>query len=110
MFDSYRENTLRYYPERCVNCRRCSQVCPHGVFSEGIERAGLVRPEACMECGACAGNCPAGAIEVQSGVGCAWAMIRAALRGKGMDSADCGCGGGDAGSCCGTGSPGSEET
>ena len=45
-------------------------------------------------------NCPVQAIEVQSGVGCAWAMIGAALRGKDMDSGECGCGG-EAGSCCG---------
>jgi hypothetical protein len=53
-----------------------------------------------MECGACALNCPVQAIEVQSGVGCAWAMISAALRGKSMDSGECGCGG-ETGSCCG---------
>ena len=82
MFDSYTETTLEYYPERCINCRRCTQVCPHGVFSEGPERAELVHPEGCMECGACALNCPVQAIEVRSGVGCAWAMISAALRGK----------------------------
>ena len=99
MFDSYRENTLRYYPERCINCRLFSQVCPHGVFAEGGERAELVQKTRCMECGACALNCPVQAIEVQSGVGCAWAMINAALRGKDMDSAECSCGG-DAGSCC----------
>lgn len=99
-FDSYVENTLRYYPERCFNCRRCTQVCPHAVFEDGNEHALLARPEACMECGACARNCPAQAIEVQSGVGCAWAMISAALRGKGMDSAECSCGG-EENSCCG---------
>jgi ferredoxin len=93
-------NTLRYYPERCINCRRCTQVCPHGVFAEGPEHAELVLPAACMECGACALNCPVQAIDVQSGVGCAWAMISAALRGKDMDSGTCGCGG-EAGSCCG---------
>jgi NAD-dependent dihydropyrimidine dehydrogenase PreA subunit len=101
MFDSYTENTLRYYPERCINCRRCTQVCPHRVFGEGEERALLVNAKACMECGACALNCPVQAIEVESGVGCAWAMISAALRGKDMDSGECSCGG-DGGSCCGS--------
>ena len=86
MFDSYLENTLIYYPERCINCRRCTQVCPHAVFAEGEMQAQLAQPSACMECGACALNCPTQAIEVQSGVGCAWAMIDAALRGRDMDS------------------------
>jgi NAD-dependent dihydropyrimidine dehydrogenase PreA subunit len=100
MFDSYNENTLRYFPDRCINCRRCTQVCPHGVFAEGTDRAVLKTPQACMECGACAMNCPVHAIEVQSGVGCAWAMIRAALRGKDIDSCECCCGGPES-SCCG---------
>jgi NAD-dependent dihydropyrimidine dehydrogenase PreA subunit len=99
MFDSYLENTLLYYPEKCINCLRCTQVCPQGVFADGKEHAELMQPAACMECGACARNCPAQAIEVQSGVGCAWAMIRAALRGKDMDSGECGCGG-ETESCC----------
>lgn len=99
MFDSYRETTLRYDPDRCINCRRCTQVCPHGIFAEGESAAELVHPDRCMECGACALNCPVQAIVVQSGVGCAWAMIGAAIRGKDMDSGECGCGG-EAGSCC----------
>jgi ferredoxin len=100
MFDSYLDNTLQYHLDRCINCRRCTQVCPQGVFAEGKEHAELIQPSACMECGACALNCPVQAIEVQSGVGCAWAMISAALRGKSMDSGECGCGG-ETGSCCG---------
>ena len=100
MFNSYTETTLRYYPDRCINCRRCTQVCPHGVFDEGESIAVLARPGACMECGACALNCPVQAIEVQSGVGCASAMISAALRGKDMDSGECTCGGPED-SCCG---------
>jgi NAD-dependent dihydropyrimidine dehydrogenase PreA subunit len=100
MLDSYRETTLRFDRERCINCKRCTQVCPHAVFSEGTETAELSRPSACMECGACALNCPVQAIAVQSGVGCAWAMIGAALRGKDMDSGECSCSG-DEGTCCG---------
>lgn len=99
MFDSYNETSLKFYPDRCVNCRRCIQVCPHGVFGSGKEHVDLVLPASCMECGACALNCPVQAIEVQSGVGCAWGMINAALRGKDMDT-ECICGGED-GSCCG---------
>jgi ferredoxin len=109
MFDSYRENTLVYHPELCINCKRCTQVCPHRVFTEGEKRADLARPSECMECGACALNCPTQAITVESGVGCAWAMISAALRGRDMDSCTCGepgdscCGGGEKepSSCCG---------
>jgi NAD-dependent dihydropyrimidine dehydrogenase PreA subunit len=100
MFDSYTETTLHYYPDRCINCKRCTQVCPHGVFAEGENTAVLAHLSACMECGACDLNCPVQAIEVRSGVGCAWAMISAALRGKDMDSGECSCG--DPGeSCCG---------
>jgi NAD-dependent dihydropyrimidine dehydrogenase PreA subunit len=100
MFNSYLESTLHYYPERCINCKRCTQVCPHGVFTEGAEHAELVYPASCMECGACAANCPVQAIEVKSGEGCAWAMIGAALQGKDMD-AECSCCGEDS-ICCQT--------
>jgi hypothetical protein len=41
-----------------------------------------------MECGACMVNCPTRAIEVDSGVGCAMAMIKAALLGR--DEVVCG--------------------
>ncbi len=75
-------NTLMFNAERCINCGMCSTVCPHGVFvtEERIPR--VTHPEACMECGACQHNCPVGAIKVNSGVGCATAMIYAALTGK----------------------------
>jgi NAD-dependent dihydropyrimidine dehydrogenase PreA subunit len=98
MLDSYTYSSLRYDSDRCINCGRCTQVCPHAVFEKGPERVALAHPAACMECGACALNCPADAIVVQSGVGCAWAMIAAALRGKNMDT-ECSCG--DDGACRG---------
>ena len=76
-------NTLQYHSQLCIGCGMCASVCPHGVFGcDGAEPAELVRPEACMECGACQVNCPTDAIAVDSGVGCAAAMIFAALTGK----------------------------
>lgn len=66
--------------EKCIGCRMCTEVCPHGVFTIENGKAQIVDRDACMECGACAGNCEVGAITVKSGVGCATAVIIAALR------------------------------
>lgn len=82
MFSVSVVNTLQYDPELCIGCEMCRIVCPHAVFAMNGRVAQLVRPEACMECGACQLNCPTDAITVESGVGCAAAMIRAALTGK----------------------------
>lgn len=86
--NSYLTNTLRYEPGLCSGCGMCSIVCPHGVFAQNGRLARLVHPERCMECGACQLNCPTGAIAVDSGVGCAYAMIRRALTGKDLASED----------------------
>jgi len=82
MFNSYRTNTLGYDPALCVGCGMCETVCPHRVFLMDGRLAQVVRARACMECGACQLNCPTGAIAVDSGVGCATAMMLAALRGS----------------------------
>ncbi|MGC8786887.1 MAG: 4Fe-4S binding protein [Anaerolineae bacterium] len=76
------QNTLEYDAQLCVGCGLCSTVCPHGVFGLDGGVAVLLRPDDCMECGACQLNCPTGAIKVDSGVGCAAAMIYAALQGR----------------------------
>jgi NAD-dependent dihydropyrimidine dehydrogenase PreA subunit len=81
-------NTLVFRPGRCTNCGMCLKVCPHRVFAPGERRVKMARADLCMECGACQMNCPSGAIAVDSGVGCAAAMIKAALRGK--DEVVCG--------------------
>lgn len=72
-------NTLRYNPDACTGCGMCLEVCPHGVFAQKDRLVEMVRGQACMECGACQLNCPTGAIVVDSGVGCAAAMMLAAL-------------------------------
>lgn len=85
MFNSYTLNTLRFDQRACTNCGLCLAVCPRGVFASGKKAVRLVYPENCMECGACQLNCLYNAIQVESGVGCASAMIGAALRGKKLD-------------------------
>jgi NAD-dependent dihydropyrimidine dehydrogenase PreA subunit len=90
MFNVSVFNTLQYDPELCIGCEMCSLVCPHAVFAMNGRVAQLVRPEACMECGACQLNCPTDAITVESGVGCAAAMIYAALTGKKEPTCDTG--------------------
>jgi NAD-dependent dihydropyrimidine dehydrogenase PreA subunit len=99
MLNSYASNTLQYAPELCSNCGMCSIVCPHAVFAPGERTAQLAKRQACMECGACQRNCPTSAITVDSGVGCAAAMIRAALTGK----KEVTCGSTTGPSCCGGG-------
>ena len=82
-------NTLRYNPDDCIGCGVCLDVCPHAVFAQKDRVVVMANGQACMECGACQVNCPTGAIMVDSGTGCAAAMIRAALLGK--KEATCGC-------------------
>ena len=89
MLNAYEVNTLVYHPELCNGCAMCVAVCPHAVFAMQGRKAMLVQPKACMECGACQVNCVTGAIAVESGVGCATAMIIAAL--KGQREVSCGC-------------------
>lgn len=90
-------STLNYNSEKCAGCRRCVEVCPHGVFEMHDKRAVVTDRDLCMECGACALNCEFGAISVQSGVGCAAAVINSLIKG-GPPSCDCSSGGS---TCCG---------
>ena len=87
--------TLSLDDEKCVECGKCAEVCPHGVFDLDGGKARIAEKDLCMECGACALNCPAGAIEVNAGVGCAAAIIKGWFTGG---EPTCGCG--DDGGCC----------
>jgi MinD superfamily P-loop ATPase len=89
MFNSYLENTLVLDVQKCNGCTMCVTVCPHQVFAMVDHHASIVNSTACMECGACQVNCAADAITVHSGVGCASAMINAALTGKKEVSCNC---------------------
>jgi len=79
--------TLKIHEDRCIGCGMCLEVCPHAVIAmNGSGRAWVLDRDACMECGACSRNCPAEASSVQSGVGCAAAVINDML---GRDSSPC---------------------
>ena len=90
MLNAYATNTLQYDPSLCIWCGVCVDVCPHAAFEMQGRLAYLVNQQACMECGACQLNCPVNAIRVESGVGCAAAMIRASLRGQKEEACSCG--------------------
>ena len=83
-------NTLKFDSALCTGCGVCIDVCPHGVYALDHHTIQVVHADACMECGACQVNCPFGAISVDSGVGCAAAMISAALLRKSQAEATCG--------------------
>ncbi|MHC4355709.1 MAG: mercury methylation ferredoxin HgcB, partial [Planctomycetota bacterium] len=77
--------TLELDAEKCIGCKKCEEVCPHGVFVVADGKAQIADRDNCMECGACQINCPADAISVGAGVGCAQAVINGFLRGTEPD-------------------------
>ena len=85
--------TLILSSAKCVGCGKCTEVCPHSVFVLENDKAAILDKNSCMECGACAKNCPTDAISVNSGVGCAYAVIMGWLTGS---EPSCG-----SGVCCG---------
>jgi NAD-dependent dihydropyrimidine dehydrogenase PreA subunit len=97
--------TLQLAADKCSGCGMCLEVCPHEVFKMNSSHAVIRNRDACMECGACSRNCPAGAISVQTGVGCAAAVINSLL---GRQGGACSCSiepgnpvTGKQGGCCG---------
>jgi NAD-dependent dihydropyrimidine dehydrogenase PreA subunit len=81
--------TLQLDENKCSGCGMCLDVCPHEVFKMNSKHVIIKNRDACMECGACSLNCPTGAIAVQSGVGCAAAVINSLL---GKNGGECCCG------------------
>ena len=80
--------TLALDHGKCTGCGMCLEVCPHAVFEMNGKSVRITDRDACMECGACTKNCPVSAVTVQSGVGCAAAVINQLLGRTG----DCCCG------------------
>lgn len=81
--------TLHVNSSKCTGCGMCLEVCPHNVFEMNGKSVEISHRDSCMECGACSRNCPAEAILVQTGVGCAAAVINSLL---GRNGGECCCG------------------
>ena len=80
--------TLQFDPGLCTGCGRCIEVCPHEVFEKVKHVVEVRNRDRCIECGACMMNCAFGAIYVQTGVGCAAAVLNGMLRNR-EPSCDC---------------------
>ncbi|MBN2340771.1 MAG: 4Fe-4S binding protein [Deltaproteobacteria bacterium] len=89
--DEYLKNvvTLSLNETACNGCSTCLQVCPHQVFIIRNKKAIIARKDGCMECGACQRNCEQGAITVQTGVGCAAAIINSVFSKSNTACCDC---------------------
>jgi NAD-dependent dihydropyrimidine dehydrogenase PreA subunit len=92
--------TLELDSYKCIGCRMCVTVCPHRVFTMREKKAVIVDKDLCMECGACSLNCPVDAINVRSGVGCAFGIIQGIIRGNEPTCDGC-CNSEDSDSCIG---------
>lgn len=87
--------SLQFKPELCSGCGNCLAVCPREVFRRTGKLVEIEYRDRCIECGACMMNCPTDAITVDTGVGCAAAVLNGMLRNS---EPNCDCGGAD--SCC----------
>jgi ferredoxin len=56
---------IRMDRDKCVDCRRCEQVCDMGipVWGQGKEHGRVTGLEDCMGCGRCVVSCPTDALE-----------------------------------------------
>jgi NAD-dependent dihydropyrimidine dehydrogenase PreA subunit len=58
--------TLAYYPDNCVKCRSCVEICPRGCWNFETEKhAVLAGKEKCTACRACIVQCEGQAIKAE---------------------------------------------
>lgn len=83
--------TIAIDGEKCAGCGVCLEVCPRRVIALVDGTAVLARKDDCLECGACRQNCAYEAITLNTGPGCAYAVLNGWVKGT-APSCDCGSG------------------
>ena len=53
---------LEFYPDRCIGCGKCLEVCPTGAQGVDAEGAHVIDREACVNCMKCVDTCYAEAL------------------------------------------------
>ncbi len=93
--------------ESCLDCGACidGDDC---LFETSSRKAVVIDRDACIECGACALNCPVDAIRVQTGTGCATAVLLGAIGRSSECSAEAGCAPAGETACSGSDAPPAE--
>lgn len=54
--------TIRWDPEKCINCGKCTKICNFEAFTMGEDKKVTFHPDQCWGCTVCTNNCPKGAI------------------------------------------------
>jgi pyruvate formate lyase activating enzyme len=56
---------LAFFPEKCIGCGRCFEVCPHGVHEKLPDGTHVLHREGCDACGLCTKSCYAEALVIE---------------------------------------------
>ena len=82
--------SLQYDRNKCNGCKICVEVCPRAVLAMEEKKVKVIDINSCIECGACMVNCATKAFSVDTGPGCAQAVLGSMV--KGNKGTGCSCG------------------
>jgi ferredoxin-type protein NapH len=49
---------LKAQQDRCIDCKRCTRVCPMSLDVNGMVQSGVMENSECVLCGSCVDTCP----------------------------------------------------
>ena len=59
-----RNPEIMLIPHNCIDCRKCQDICPHGVIQESADQKRVIDRARCDMCGECLKVCYANAINI----------------------------------------------